>query len=440
MKYLVKYNGDFIECTHLTYQMLKQSGAVEVVQYEDRIQEKTNCINFEFKLEDIIKYRNRIISEWNIMTNEEIINSFDELSNIKVTKSDSVDLKRDPEIQLLKTFALEKGMFPNIDEIIKFYSQKECFGKFHHALCSNNLGVLHTRKQICIQSLEEFFEAINSQRKSHKSSKAPYYNLILIFYHLLKNETVYNERYLEILSKVIEKINPELKSNSWDSNNIKIALSAIAKYAHDNVKDTECFEPELTLIFQQYKYIIPDFEVLNSFGDITDDIDYVAAEIEYTSGQKARKKGNFQESIYSFERAKIYNPGLVDADYKISQVMHEWREKINNDNNKLHEENKFDECSKNIKYLPNIGLIREYDDELIKTYLTDKFDNLTKKADTLFDKGRELLKRKEIEESSKNISEAKIIYFYLLNQKDLIPDTRFYISNKLREIFQNYEG
>jgi len=439
-KYTYKYNDFYLECTFLTYRMLIRSGQKDKVLV---VKEKECLINEECKemrLEEVNQVKKRLIKEWFNLTCEEIIHDLDILIKVKVTDIEPNDLKRDPEIQLLRTFATEKGIFSDINDIIKLYSQKECFGKFQHALCFNNLGVLHTRKQICAQSLEEFYEVINSLRELHKSSKAPFYNLILLFNHLLKNEMIFDEHYLETLSKLLNKLNPDLKSNSWNANNIKKAYLDFAKFADNNIVEPKYLEPESKFIFNQYKYIIPDFEVLNSFGNLTNEIDYVAAENEYSSGQTARNRGNFQASIDFFKRAKQYNPGLIDADFKISQVMHEWREKINQDNNKLHEENKFDECNKNLKYLPNIDLKREYDDKLINTYLTDKIDALTKRADTLFDKGRELLKDGETEWSYKNITEAKIIYFYLLNQKDLNPCTRLYVSNKLREIIQNHEG
>lgn len=454
----IKGQTELLEATSLTYRLLRRSGIAELIEGIPKEPPPQSGAPVEFRIEEAIQYKERLIRDWKETTSEETLRQIDVLTGAKITDVESIDLIKDPELQLLRVLAVEKALFPDIDELIRMYSQKESFGKFQQVLCSNNLGVLYARKQLCLQALWEFKEAIRACFELSIRAKAPFYNVVLLFAHLQAHRLIFRPQYIGILDE-IEQLLDQLANGAdpstfrairmtpsegaWPDERIRSAYVKIARHGYEYPD-----KPSDDFYSSYYTYLIPDKDVLRSFGDQQVDIDTTGGIREYERGLQAVRERRYFESCQAFERATQFYPMLVDAKERILRARLDWRNDINRGNDKLVDEHNFDKCEKNIQYLPDSNLIRPNDNELIQSFQREKYNLIIGEADSLVTRADEILEeahkfggqgkddetKAKTAEAHAKFAEAKLKYIDVLSKEDLDAPLRRNVSNKLKEL------
>ena len=384
------------------------------------------------KLDDIIELVNSIKDDWDALYSEQIIQKLEQVHREVNNEVKAVDLEIHPELWLIRAIALEKSLLDNSDEVEKNY--RKCLsGKFQAILVLNNLGVVQARKQRCREALVLFKDAMFWANAFPKRMvKAPFYNFALIIAHLYQQRFVFQPDYLALLSEVIESL-PFLthlkKQGSGDASkgdpsevvlsdaDIKETYLSIAKFAHD------IFEaPEDKFFHENLAYLIPELDLLDSFGDVLDKFDREAAHKVFKKGMTLKGEERYAESIYTLEMAGRLAPDyLKGSSEQIEQIFDLWRRKENQDILELTEAEDYEEALRKLQYLPDERLERQNDQGLIESIQIQKQISMLHEAD-------ELVARKQYEE-------AKLKYKALLRE-DLSDHLRKNVSTKLAALLK----
>jgi len=238
---------------------------------------------------------------------------------------------------------------------------------------------------------------------------------------------VFQPEYLALLTEVIDSLpflkhlrKKELNENSNGHSNrhslsdsdIREAYLCIAKFAHDMAEtpDDEFFHTKLA-------YVIPELDLLDSFGDVHDQFDREAAHKVFRRGFELAEQRRYAESINSFEMASRLAPDyLKGSTEQIERMSDIWRRQHNEDVLQLTEAEAFEEAIERLQYLPDQRLARPNDKVLLDSIKKHKQISLLKEADELVAQGK--------------YEEAKLKYKSLLRE-DLGEHLRKHVSSKL---------
>ncbi|HEX7315177.1 MAG TPA: hypothetical protein VF297_14720 [Pyrinomonadaceae bacterium] len=389
-------------------------------------------------LREAVALRNRLKKEWDGLSGEAIL---DALSCLRVDDEadfTEIDLETQSELWLLKALACEKC--PRIDrgEVEKIYNR--CLGgQFRIVLVLNNLAVLQAQNQKCEESLALFKKAIELSLKGG-DLKAPFYNCALVFDHLRRQGTI--RPHLGKLGKIFNLTQPPGSQAApeedpsedaaipeyWTRAQVRGACRQIALFGRDrgDVKPSgQDVEPsdEKDFYYSKARRIVPQLDLMGSFGDLRDGYDRDAADGLEDEAKQAQKGKDFDRSIEMFEMVSDFDPARRPViDVEIKKTAEHWRQSANETIVKLTRDKKPAEALEQLSLLrANPLLADKKDEELMAKLLRQKHKAAEREADLLADADRN--------------EEAAVKYKQLLGE-EIDPHLRRQVSMKLANLLK----
>src|SRR6185312_2954923 len=382
------------------------------------------------KLDEVIKLINDIKEHWATLSSDEIQERLERAckkSDDEVTEANFSD---QPEIWLLKALALEKSLTADIADIEKYYSK--CRGGFFQAvLVLNNCGVVQAKRQKCAEALELFKDAMFCSYRMNKYARAPFYNFALVVDRLYKQRFIFDTDYLALLEQVKDGLpflsssneprpaeqttEPHAAKPTLSDSEIRRLYTDVARFARE-IKESQ----EDKFYYSKLSYLVPELDLLESFGYATDNVDREIASERFKQATALFDQGKYKESIYAFDQASMWAPDyLKGATEEIDKVSSTWRHQEDRAILDLTQKREFDEAIRRLENLPDPRLIRDFDKSLIESLYTQKQLSLLQEAEQLV--------------SERKFGEAKLKFKQLLRE-DLGDHLRKYVSSSLAEL------
>jgi hypothetical protein len=263
----------------------------------------------------------------------------------------------------------------------------------------------------------------------NKLAKAPFYNFALVVAHLYQQRFVFRPDYLTLLEEVVETLpflhdirqaraDGDAANGPLNDKQIQAAYTAIAEFARGIAES-----PDDQFFNTKMSYLVPELDLLGSFGDTLDKYDRETAASVFSKGMELASDKKYAESINTFEiagrLAPDYSKGAAEEIAKVSDT---WRHESNITVFKLIKGKDFDRAIEMLRYPPDQRLARQNDQGLIESIERQKQISLMEEAEALTVLG--------------DANGAKLKYKLLLRE-DLSEHLRKHVSTKLAKLLKS---